>query len=259
MGERRLLMPALALWWSAAGADTLSVRADDWFPVNGKPGSAQEGVYIDLIRDILRQSGHELDYRLQSWDAAVEAVRAGDFDCVVGANPSDAPGFVYAAQPWMRIDNSFYALSERSLKIDGVAALDALVVGAIEGYSYGEALDGWIAQHTANPARLQLVTIGRNPLDTLVNRLVTRKIDVIVESDVVMQAHLSKARLADRIVAVGSMHDRQPIYVACAPGKDSSRTWVTLLDEGFDRHRQAGTLDAFYAKYGLSSEQLLAP
>lgn len=240
-------------------ADTLSIRADDWFPVNGKPGSRQEGVYIDLVRDIVEAAGHTLDYRLMSWDAAVAAVKAGDYDCVVGATPSDAPGFVYTAQPWMRFDNVFYALADRQLAVAGVDSLEQHVVGVIEGYSYGDALDAYVAAHKADPARVQLTTIGRNPLETLVNRLVTGKVDVVVESEVVMQSHLSKTRLGGRIVQVGSMQDRQPIYIACSPAKPASRTWVALLDAGFQRHLRDGTLDAFYSKYGLSSVPLLAP
>lgn len=246
-------LPALAL------GDTITVRADDWFPINGKPNSRQEGVYIDLMRDILEGAGHEVDYRLLAWDNAVASVQAGEDDCVVGAAPTDAPDFVFARTPWMTFDNAFYAVVDRKLQVKELADLEAFMLGSIEGYSYGDTLDAYIEQNASNPARIQIADPGRNPLNILVNRLVTGKLDLIVESEVVMQAHLAKARLSERVVAVGYLNDPQPIYVACSPAKPSSRTWIGLLDAGFEQHRKAGTLDAFYAKYGLSSQKLLAP
>jgi polar amino acid transport system substrate-binding protein len=240
-------------------ADTISIRADDWFPVNGKPGSKEEGVYIDLLRAILEPAGHTVDYRLLSWEESVEGVRAGREDCVVGAARSDAPDLLFVAKPWVTFDNVFYASVDRRLKISSLADLETLTLGVIEGYSYGQALDAYLELNRANPERVQTITTGRNPLALQVNRLVTGKIDVAVESSVVMQAQLTKSRLQARIVAVGATNDEQHIFVACSPAKTSLLPIIETLNRGFDALAAEGKLDAFYRKYGLSSAELVKP
>jgi polar amino acid transport system substrate-binding protein len=260
----------LRSWWSrlvalgvfssgALQADTITVRADDWFPVNGKPKSQEEGVYIDLLRAILEPAGHQVDYQLLTWDDAVENVRSGRDDCVVGAARSDAPDLLFVAKPWMTFDNVFYAKVERSLQIRGLSDLEPLKLGVIEGYSYGDALDAYLESNRDNPDRIQIVASGRNPLAVQVNRLVTGKIDVTVESSVVMQSHLRKARLHERLVPVGSMGENQHIFVACSPAKPSLRPIIDTINRGFDQLQADGRLNAFYSKYGLSSAELLQP
>lgn len=238
-------------------AATLTVRADDWFPVNGKPRSAQEGVYIDVLRAVLEPAGHTLDYQLQPWDAAVADVRAGRQDCVVGAARTDAPDLVFARRPWMTFDNVYYAMADRGIRIESLDDLQRYTLGVIQDYSYGDALDAYIEAHRHDPQRIRVVDMGRDPLAIQVSRLVAGRIQVTVEASVVMQAHLREARLHERIVPVGALHEEQHIFLACSPAKPELKPLLQLIDDGYDRLESAGTLAAFYAKYGLSVQELL--
>lgn len=258
--HHRLCSLLLCGWLAAPlAADTISVRADDWFPVNGKPGSSEEGVYIDLLRAILEPAGHRIDYQLLSWEDAVENVRAGRNDCVVGAARGDAPDLLFAARPWMSFDNLFYAREGRGLRVQGLDDLAGLKLGVIEGYSYGEALDAYLQTHRDDPERVVVVEYGRNPLALQISRLIAGRIDLTVEASVVMQSHLAKARLQGRVVAVGAMNDLQHIFVACSPARPQLKAIMQRINTGFEALQAEGRLEAFYGKYGLSSGELLLP
>ena len=73
-----------------ASGDTIRLRADAWFPINGDPQAAHPGFGIEALQAIWKQAGHQLDYRLMSWGPSLEAVRNGSADCVIGAYKEDA-------------------------------------------------------------------------------------------------------------------------------------------------------------------------
>jgi polar amino acid transport system substrate-binding protein len=77
-------------------AETVTIRSDSWFPINGTPGDELPGFQIELAQ----RTFESIDYRLMPWGRAVEQVGAGKFDCVVGAYIDDTPGFVLPTENW---------------------------------------------------------------------------------------------------------------------------------------------------------------
>ncbi|WP_157729877.1 transporter substrate-binding domain-containing protein [Bacterioplanes sanyensis] len=89
-----LLLPIVA------AAQTLSIRSDTWYPMNGDPQADKPGFMIEIAKAIFEPQGITIDYRLMPWERALSEVRAGRIDCVVGAYVEDAPDFVFPEQPW---------------------------------------------------------------------------------------------------------------------------------------------------------------
>lgn len=247
---RPLLCVALAslpLW---ADAQSISVRADQWMPVNGKPGeSGAEGLYIDILRAVGQTNGTTIDYQLQGWEDAVKGAQAGRTDCVVGAARDDAPGLRFAGRPWLISHTAWYRGSDRTeISAPTVADLANYKLGVIGGYSYGDDIDALLKAQPAE--RLESVTSSRDPLNAVIMRLVTGRIDLALETDFVMQAKLRSMNLSDRIVEVGRSATETPIYFAC---NDNPRvaTFMQAVDAWVDARRADGTLAAYYAPYGL--------
>lgn len=90
----------VALSTTAMANQTISIRADNWYPMNGNPESNLPGYMIELARAIFKQHGYEVNYETMPWKRALSTVKTGKHDCVVGAYKEDAPGFVFPTESW---------------------------------------------------------------------------------------------------------------------------------------------------------------
>jgi len=92
---KRLALIALLSTSISAWSETLTIRADEWFPMNGDPDSSNPGYMIDFAKAVFEPKGIKVDYALMPWKRALYEVRKGNNDCVVGAYESEAPGFLF--------------------------------------------------------------------------------------------------------------------------------------------------------------------
>lgn len=246
-----LALTTLPLW---AVAQSISVRADQWMPVNGKPGdTGAEGLYIDILRAVGKTNGTTIDYQLQGWADAVKGAQSGTIDCVVGATKEDAPGLRFAARPWLIGHTAWYRGVDRTeIEAGNVADLANFKLGVIGGYAYGDEVDALIKTQPAE--KLESVTSSRDPLNAVIMRLVTGRIDLALETDFVMQAKLRSMNLSDRIVQAGRSATETELYFAC---NDNPRVaaFMQAVDAWIDARRADSGLAAFYAPYGLEAPE----
>lgn len=231
-------------------ADTITIRSDEWYPINGQPGSDRPGFMIELAQRIFSEAGHTVDYQLMPWERAVDSVRAGSFDCVVGAYIEDAPDFIFPDEHWGMDSTGFFVRDESNWQFSGLDSLRSESIAVINGYSYGEELDEMIANSTGNFQGLG----GNDALEKNIRKLEARRVDILIESPSVMLAKLDELGVTG-IKAAGTLGAPTPMYIACSPAKASSAEYVRLVDEGTRRLRASGELSAIMARYGMTDWQ----
>jgi len=234
-------------------ADVVTIRADEWYPVNGRPGAEKPGYMIEIARKILIEHGHSLDYQTLPWRGSLKMVRKGRFDCVVGADNNDAPDFVFAKEPWGFIKPVFYIKKDNTWRYRGIDSLRNIRLGVIGDYAYTEELERYIARHK-DTDKVQIV-FANKALRQNIGKLMSGRLDVVIEYDIVMDAKLRELGHDQDIVSVGSVTDGQPLYIACSPNKANAGEYVRLFSEGFAKMRQNGELAAILQKYGLRDWQ----
>lgn len=239
---------ALLISSSVAYADTVSIRADHWFPINGDPQSTTPGYMIEMATRIFGDAGHTVDYRTMPWERAVKSVREGQFDCVVGAYPEEVPDFIYPAASWGLDEAKFYVKKGDAWRYTGLDSIASIKLGLIGGYAYDEPFDKYVEDN--NKGNYQFIK-GDNALENNIKKVLAGRLTATVESPPVMQAKLKEMGLTDKIEAAGDLGEAVDIYIACSPAKESSKVLMKLVDEGTDKLRQSGELQKILDKYGL--------
>ena len=240
------LLPALA------GADTIRLRADAWFPVNGDPQAVKPGFGVEALRTVWHEAGHQLDYRLMSWGRSLEAVRDGSADCVIGAYKADAPDLRFPDQALGRDSVGVYVRATDDWQYNGIESLSRRTVGVISEYSYGEELDAWLAD-SANATRIQMA-YGVDALEGNIRKLLAGRVDVLLESPLIMNTALLKLDLARFVRLSAEGKPPTPFYIACSPTNPKVPEWLRQFDEGMIRLRQSGQWRALLESYGLAEE-----
>ncbi len=244
------LSPLLALH-APVHAESIRIRADEWLPYNGPSNQKPPGYMIEMATAIAKTAGHTIDYRHVPWDDALEGVRIGSFDCVVGATRNDAPDFSFPAQSWGLSSVAFYVLAESKWKYDGIASLEGVKLGVVPDYSYSDELDPYIEAHGEDAARIVKVTGGGRVAMSAASRLVSRRMDVFVEDPNVMRETLRTLELDERIVERGRAKEGDPIYIACTPADPRGAAYAKLFSDGTNALRESGELATILAKYGI--------
>lgn len=228
-------------------ADTITIRADAWYPMNGEPGAEKPGYMIELARAVFNPAGHTVDYALMPWERAVKSVRSGEFDCVVGAYKEDAPDFVFPEEHWGLDETHLWVTPDSDWKYDGVESLQGKTVGLIGGYAYGEEFDAFFEE---NPKQAQYLK-ANNALEQNIKKVMGGRIDTTAESPSVMRAKLKDMGLEGKLVSAGRLGEPTPMYIACSPANKSSQTYVDLVDKGTRELRAEGKLESILDRYGL--------
>lgn len=233
-------------------ADTVTLRADEWYPYNGDPDAERPGYMIELARKIWGDAGYHVDYRLMPWERALEATRDGSIDCVVGVTPDEAPDFIFPEEPQGSSAPHMYVARNSSWNYQGIDSLKDVRLGVIGGYAYdmGE-LDAYIAEQQLSPGRVQVMK-GNNALEQNIRKLLTGRIDVLAESPSVMATKMMEMDLGDQIRDAGSIGEPVLIYIGCTPTTPRSFELGRLLSAGIRAMRQEGSLSELLGRYNLT-------
>jgi len=249
---RKLWLSLGLLIGASAAAESISLRADVWFPMNGEAGSNRPGYMIEVAEKVFGQAGYQLDYVNQPWVRAVRDVREGLADCVVGAYWIDTPDFVFGEEPLGMDIQAFFVRRDHPFRFHGQPQdLRGMRVGVIGGYAYGEEYDRLIRLSGAVSEPMN----DDNALEQNIRKMLAGRIDTTLESKFVMQAKLKDLGLQRQVIMAGQFGEPTPMYIACSPAKHTSTHYVTLLDQGIRAMRASGELREMLARYGLEDWQ----
>lgn len=258
MQPRRRLPPSLRLLPVLASlavsglvhGETLVIAADIWCPINCEPGSERPGIFVELARDIFAESGIAVRYEMRNWARVLQDVRRGEINAAVGAGVEDAPDFLFTRTPVALSRNCFYTLADSTWRYEGLDSLASVRLGVINDYSYGEALNAYVAAQRGHGGRVQ-VAAGDKALDINLNKLAHGRLDAMIENSWVVQSRLAELGRGGELREAGCREPDVPIYLAFSPALPDSPRHVELFEQGLRRYRANGRLQALLKTYGV--------
>jgi polar amino acid transport system substrate-binding protein len=245
------LIGGLSLAATGQAQDKLSLRADNWFPYNGEPGAAQPGYVVEIVRAVLLKEGGVLDYQIMPWKRAMAEAEKGEVNGVIGALKTDTPGFVFPQEPIGMSGTSAFVRRGATWRHTGVDSLKTQRVGVVEGYSYSEEIDAYVAAKRADPKAID-VSGGDTPETLAIKKLQAGRLDVYLSDPNVFRARASELGFKeDDFVDAGMVAPPLPIYISLSPRRPESRAWADKLDQGIRALRESGELAKILQRYGL--------
>lgn len=246
----------LLLCLSAPGlarAETLVIAGDIWCPINCEPGSARPGIFVELAQRIFAESGIRVEYQALNWARTLREVRSGELNAAIGAGVEDAPDFIFTATPVAQSRNCFFTRPDTTWRFTGIESLPSVRLGVINDYSYGDPLNRYIAGNRGRGGSVQVAS-GDRALALNVSKLLHGRLDAVLENSWVMQSMLADSGQAGALRKSGCRQEDMPIYLAFSPALESSRRYVELFEQGLQRYRADGRLQALLKAYGIDED-----
>lgn len=232
----------------ALAAERVIAVSDSRMPYNGTPGSKREGYAVEILRAVFEPRGIEVEYRELPWKRAVQDVRSGQADILIGVEPFEMPDMVFPKHSLGRSDLCFFS-SSPDWRFTGPDSLKGVVTGYIQGHAYPQ----WFLDDIrAHPDRFHALH-GGDAFDRMLAMLAEGRVQVIPGSTAVATYYVRKAGLDGQVFAAGcSEADSRELYFALSPANmPRSRLLADVLDKGVDTLRNTGQLNFLLIKYGL--------
>lgn len=244
-----VLVAGTALSASAARADVITLRADEWCPYNCAEDSDKPGYGVEIAKEIFAKAGHTLEYKNMAWARALEECRKGGIMAVIGAARKEAPDFVFPQETIAVVDNTFAVKKGNAWRYAGTASLEKLKLGTIQGYSYDGEVGAYVEANAKDKARIDMVG-GDNALEQNLKKLAAGRVDATVDAKPVLAYKLMKLGLADKVEFVGSV-DPSQTFIAFTPANPRSKDYAQILDKGMAEMRASGRLKQILDRYGV--------
>jgi polar amino acid transport system substrate-binding protein len=227
----------------AALADTLSLRADNWCPMNCDPKSDKPGYLIEIAKAIFSPA-HTIDYQTLNWARAISETRTGAFTAIVGAAKSDAPDFVFPDNELGNSKSCFYAKADSKWSYTGTDSLKAVKLGVTKDYTYGDPFDAYVK---TNPGNVEALS-GDDVLEKQVKMLLADRTGALIDDSNVVSHYMNANKVA--IKEAGCL-EATPLYIAFSPKNPKAKEYAKQLSDGVASLRSAGKLQPILDRYGL--------
>ena len=253
-----LSMMVLACTACVAGStETITIIADEWCPYNCQPESATPGMGIEIAEQVFGSAGIDVEYRLYPWTEALQRVREGKDSAVIGAFRTDAPDFIFPAIPFSFSRQCFYTRQDSDWQFKNISSLNGIVLGAIDGYSYGNMVVAYIRDHRdSDRVYISSSTAeGATGLTDLITRMKEGRIDVLIEDHNVLSYDLADD-MPELALRDAGCFPSSSVYIAFSPATpDRSLRYIRLLDRGMRRMFQDGIIQKITSKYTVISDR----
>jgi polar amino acid transport system substrate-binding protein len=230
-----------------AFAGEITIAADRWCPINCEPNSSMPGIMIEIAKKIFQEKGHRINYIIYPWKRAVLLARKGEIDGIIGAFNGDAPDFFFPQNEQITLKNSFFVLKDNVWNYSGPEALQNITLGFISGYDYGPILNNYIK--TAPKDKILLISGSEGLSNRLFTLLKFKRVDVIVETDLVLMYELKKTGKQKQVRYAGDASQKMKAYIAFSPNSSKSLEYSKILSDGMIGLKRSGELDKIIKKY----------
>lgn len=269
----RVFLAGLALfifWIPAHGEYSLT---SDPRPLDGEPlqmrtlenpplaytdeNGAVTGVLVDGIREAVRRTGHEVEFRIFPWKRVLKEVAEGNADAAFNAGVNEerqAWGMYHSS---VLIDETYVFFSNEPMTLSReLHEAPELRVGIQLGYYYGERFDRMLQDPPFRALEVSQ-TIPRN-----LSLLRADRTDVFIGDLFPTMYYLKELGLEDKIHIVREEESGKPLIVSTSPTyvafskRRVDPGYVEVFDKALQSIRADKTFDAILDDYQLEVPEL---
>lgn len=241
----RKLLACFALLFGSATlhAQTITAAGDPWPPFLD-PDHPQQGVAMEIVKAAFASQGHELKFNFVPWQRALDGVREGEYDVLVGAwKTQEREAFLKYSQPYLFNDVKFIKKKGSDFQYSGLESLTGKTVGTVRGYGYGDAFE-----QASNFKREEAANLMPSIL-----KVIGGRIDLTLEDEVVAKSLISKENpgALEQIEFLSPPLSSNGLHVASGLKNPRNGEIIEAFDKGLQAIKADGTFDAILQRNGI--------
>ncbi|MBP9838167.1 MAG: transporter substrate-binding domain-containing protein [Proteobacteria bacterium] len=246
-----LVVSFFAIFHQHAYADEIRLRADTWPPFNASPTSALPGYMVEVAKIVFEKVGHKIDYQIAPWNRSILDAEKGNIDGIIAAAVGDAPKLLFPSEPLGRVEEAIFVKANNPWKYTDSESLKTQKIGIISDYSYGDKFDEYIKANKEDKAKIEVLA-GDEALNQSIKKLSLGRVTAIFCVPQVFYQTVNDLKInKDDFIQAGSSGDKDDLFIAFSPAKESSKKYAEILSNGINELRASGELKKILDKYEL--------
>lgn len=246
------IIGVLSLMTTNLFCSEITLRADVWCPYNCDPRSSSPGFMVEVAHYAFKAHGDLIDYGLMEWTRAIEDTKAGRYDGLIGVTPAITPNFVFPKQELAVAKENFWIKNSSNWKYDDISSLEKVILVIMDGYSYGEPIDSYIAKYRKEPKKIKVMS-GYDGRADAANYVLLADNAVYIEETYVMKDFLIRSRLTEHFKQIDSKMPAIKMYIAFTPKIPKAQEYADILDAGVTALKESGQWNHLLQKYEIQS------
>ncbi len=211
------VMLSFPLVITAAGpADSkkvVTLAAQQYCPFVCSPsgdGAEWYGVHVDILKRLFANSDYQLVFEKASFARSLRDAESGKIDGVLAIlrNPR-RERYLFYGTPITTTRSCFYVRSETSWQYTGVASLNEIALGIVQGYIYMGEVGAYFSQPEASP----FIISGDDAETRQFNLLVAGRFDSLNENEAVADYHIKTLGLSNDIKKANCQAGKEANYL----------------------------------------------
>lgn len=226
----------------------ITVTGNAWPPFNNFPNQKKPGFLIEIVKEIFKKNGYQMQYIEYPWERAVKESMVGDVDALVGLLRTDSPEMIFPAEEIGTTRNGFYTRKDSKWTYKGINSLKKIKLGVFKGQSYGPELDAYIQKNKSNPSRIDFIS-GLDYLQRNLKRVAMKRIDATIDDISVLKTTASQMNLSKTLKESGLIKTKLAVYIAFSPQFSEAKQMSKMISDGVIVLRKSGQLKHILSKY----------
>ncbi|PIR34754.1 MAG: hypothetical protein COV36_00305 [Alphaproteobacteria bacterium CG11_big_fil_rev_8_21_14_0_20_44_7] len=239
----------------AAEKEIITIVTDAWCPYVCEPGAEQEGILVDLAREVFAEHNIEVSYKTVSYARAIKGVIDGDFDGLFAGNSEEVEGMVVPENYQMISIYNIFKPADLEWNYTGKASLKDVTFGAIDGVDIWP-FDKYIEDNKQDNKLVQLSASAESSKNML-QKLAKGRITAFFDDANVVAYYLKELGLTEKVKPAGQAglpvgEEGDFLYIGFSPKNPKSEEYAKILSEGTKNFTEDGRFDKIFAKYGIT-------
>ncbi|MCG7495710.1 transporter substrate-binding domain-containing protein [Vibrio sp. Of7-15] len=203
------------------------------------------GIVNEIVDTAFKEAGYTTDIQFFSWRRAMQNVKEGNTDVLLGAYYTEERNKIYRySKPIFDIDIGLIALEELGIvQYDQLEDLKKYTIGVGDDWSYGEEFDS-------------ATYLNKDPVISStqnVRKLFRNRVDMIAMAIPVFKYEYNQIRRnkKNKVVILKPLLASQPIYIMVGRSLPDGEKIIEDFNRGLDIIKKNGTYDHLLKKHGF--------
>ncbi len=231
-----------------ARSETVTFATDPWCPYVCDIQSDKPGILIEATSEILADTPYEPVFLTMNWARSIQNVRAGKINGLLSAYKTDAPDFIFTDPPFMLSAMCFFIPQDNDWHYTGTHSLSTRRIAIMNGYSYGEELDAYIANHEQMHSKSLIRVTGVDEKNRRIELIEKKRANTILEDRLVFLNLLKRSSSKVQFKEAGCI-DGTGVHIGLSPNLDSSQPISALVSSRLTTLIETGKMQEIINRY----------
>lgn len=233
--------------------ETIHVSAIDWCPQICPKTPERPGYLVEMIQDLYRKAGYELDFEYVPWSRAIVNVRTGRTDGLLSPSKDEAPDLEFHAIPLAYQTHCFWKLSTSSWSYTDLESLNNTKFIIYRDHSYGPFL--FTPEHKIEPYQYFELSYDEHYIDRAIALLKAGRAETFLFTANSVQYYLNQQHSTD--VVMDACFKRDELWFALSPKSDKLSQMRQVIDDTLAGYKRTNSYEALLARYHIRFPELI--